>query len=291
MLPGGRTIRLSRLSGHLNAELDVSRLNDIHRYLRLAGRFDNIRALHQQILLHREIVITEKADLHLVWYDSRIFVKPLPAFLLNFEFFETNICNSVELYHNACGILWSYSKLIRHESDFRIAKEAKLLPMEVDISWKAWTRFFEEIDSQLNTPRFNDINKRYLFGELRLGRLNFICRFFRGNSRGYHYIYTEYSAVFRRNFAWLLLAFAFFTVILSAMQVAIGTAQGRELGALNVASYRFSVAVMVAVILSVFAVGLYFVMLLVDNLVASAKHWRHKKSDSKKLKKEEDKKV
>jgi hypothetical protein len=87
----------------LDKELDVSRLNEIHDWLYWAGRYDNIRPLHRQKLLEREIVITEKTDLHLIWYDNRIFVKPLPAFLLNFGFFEKDLCEPVELHQCANG--------------------------------------------------------------------------------------------------------------------------------------------------------------------------------------------
>lgn len=182
VLPGQQSILASKVSKYLDKELEVSRLNEIDDWLHWAGRYNNIRPLHRQKLLGREIVITEKTDLHLIWYDNRIFVKPLPAFLLNFEFFEKELCEPVELYKYANGLLWSYTKLIQNESDFRIAKDSQLLPSR-DISWKDWTQFFGEVEIQLNQRGPKDRrNKRYHFGELRLNRVNFIYRFLRRGS-------------------------------------------------------------------------------------------------------------
>jgi len=39
----------------------------------------NINPLHHQIVKGREIVVTEQAQLHLIWNNSRIFIKPLPG--------------------------------------------------------------------------------------------------------------------------------------------------------------------------------------------------------------------
>ncbi|KAI9742515.1 MAG: hypothetical protein M1835_003060, partial [Candelina submexicana] len=38
----------------------------------------HISPLHEQVLKGRQIVITEKPELHLVWTDGRIFIKPIP---------------------------------------------------------------------------------------------------------------------------------------------------------------------------------------------------------------------
>jgi hypothetical protein len=59
--------------------LTVSRLNEIENRLWLAGRLQNIRPLHCQQLLGRKILMAEQADLHLLWQDDKIFIKPLLA--------------------------------------------------------------------------------------------------------------------------------------------------------------------------------------------------------------------
>lgn len=53
--------------------------------------------------MNRAIVITERADEHLVWHEHRIFIKPMPAFLLCHSFWETHLCSDRDLHASACG--------------------------------------------------------------------------------------------------------------------------------------------------------------------------------------------
>ena len=63
-------------------ELQVRRLNDIHKWLWVLGRPTPPRPLYKQKALGRHIVVHEQADLHLIWDEQRIFLKPIPRFLL-----------------------------------------------------------------------------------------------------------------------------------------------------------------------------------------------------------------
>ena len=67
----------------LEKELLVQRLNAIQEHLWACGRPMPARPLHTQVLLKRNIVITENMELHLVWASGRIFVKPIPLYLLD----------------------------------------------------------------------------------------------------------------------------------------------------------------------------------------------------------------
>jgi hypothetical protein len=96
------------LMNYLEWKLDVSRLNKIHEYLWLAGRPMSARPLHRQVVLDREVVLTEQADLHLVWRESRLFVKPLPEFLIDHLFWKVYLCKNAQLYGRARGFLMSY---------------------------------------------------------------------------------------------------------------------------------------------------------------------------------------
>ena len=71
---------------YLSLDLKTPRLNAIHRYLWLAGLPNAARPLHRQRLLGRSILITEDTSEHLVWFESQIFVKPLPEYLLDYEY-------------------------------------------------------------------------------------------------------------------------------------------------------------------------------------------------------------
>ncbi|KAM3533680.1 hypothetical protein MY4038_002995 [Beauveria bassiana] len=63
--------------------LNLERLASIHGWLWIAGLPFPPRALHHQLLLEREIFITERLDMHLVWTTGRMFLKPIPRFLLD----------------------------------------------------------------------------------------------------------------------------------------------------------------------------------------------------------------
>ena len=211
-LPGHHHLVQADIPAHLAKNLDVSRLSNIFSSLWFAGRPDHIRPLHCQRLVQRSIIVTEQADLHLVWYNQQIYIKPLPAFLLCHDFFSRHICAS-PLYADACGFLRSYTKLIQYESDYRIAAELGLLPE--GISWAQWSAF-----AVLVRPAV--VSKRYRYGELRLFRLNLIYRFCLGHwIYGYHLLHTNFNSFFGRNFTWPLVTFAYVTTILNAMQVVL----------------------------------------------------------------------
>ncbi|KAJ4147490.1 hypothetical protein LMH87_002003 [Akanthomyces muscarius] len=54
----------------------------IYGWLWVASRTLPPRALHHQLLLGREIFVMERMDIPLVWTTGRMFLKPIPRFLL-----------------------------------------------------------------------------------------------------------------------------------------------------------------------------------------------------------------
>ena len=56
------------LEKYLTNQLSVTRLNAIHHWLWRAGLPGRVQPLHHQQVLQRAIVVTERVDLHLVWY-------------------------------------------------------------------------------------------------------------------------------------------------------------------------------------------------------------------------------
>ncbi|KAI5858784.1 hypothetical protein BZA05DRAFT_382431, partial [Tricharina praecox] len=280
-LPGSIFIPKHTLSSHLTAELDVSRLNRVHDYLWLAGRAGHIRQLHRQRMMEREIVVAEQTDLHLVHQHGKIYIKPLPLFLMDYNFFAAHLCTpaAAELHASACGLLASYVEMILHESDFRIAVERGLLP--ADMLWPQWAAFAGSIRAHLDLVARDQLNKRYVYGELRCDRLNWIYRLTSGEMmRGYHYIYTEYGHFFGRKLGWLILVFAYITVILTALQVALGTAQGTQEGsALEGVGYQLSMITIYGVVGIVGAVFIVFLGLLIVHLKLTLVHWRRKEEE------------
>jgi hypothetical protein len=212
----------------LKSDLSVKRLDQIHRHLWWAGRPHAARPLHKQLLLGRQITITEQADLHLLWFEDHIFIKPLPVYILNPSIWDEYICNNTELYEAARGILLSYLWLIRHKSDFDIAKNHSLLPD--NITWRSWFKIVDDVRDSFDLMNPKAISKRYDFGELRIRRLNQIARLralrslnIYGVIKGYRKTYTNYKSFFDSNFRWIIIAFAFGSVLLSAFQVGLTT--------------------------------------------------------------------
>lgn len=239
-------------------DLCQKRVNNIHKHLWWVGRQGNIRPLNHQKAMFREIIITERCYLHMVWFENVIFLKPLPEYLLDLEWFQTKICADPELYKLACGFLYSYSRLIVHRSDHRIAMEQGLLPEYMD--WVRWCQFSKEIREGMDLYK---INKRYRYGELRLKRLNHVYRFCKFQVRGFYSLDRGYNSFFRRNFGWMVGLFAFLTIILTGMQVVLATGQGLAAGhgLFEEVSYVFGVvSIIIPVVGTGTALALFFIL-------------------------------
>lgn len=243
------------VSACLERELDLRRLDSIHEWLWLAGRLAPPRPLHRQIELGREVFITERMDMHLVWTKGKLFLKPMPRFLLEPSFWAAYLSEPQEqcrsggqnvsgrlhqdhcdpgLRKRAMGLLFSYAALISHESDFRIATDKQLLPSGVQ--WSEWRKFVEQIDTEWIYPH---IDRRFYHGELRLSRLNKIY-FLQNPLRAYMPAWDRYSAFFHDNFAWLASAAIYIAIVLAAMQVGLATELGHS-DVFQSAAYGFTV--------------------------------------------------
>lgn len=249
---------------YLTSELSVEKLNGIHDWLWIVGWPMPPRPLHLQRVKLRDIVITELMDLHLVWSSKRIYIKPIPRFLLDHGFWEEHLCTNHQLYECAMGFLRTYAALIEHESDYKIAKETNLLPEE--LSWSQWVLLVAEL---LNCPSLAVINKRYTYGELRLNRLNMIYRLKMGEIRGYLSSSTCYSEFFKENINSLIALFAYVTVALSAMQVGLATDRLRNDHAFQDASFIFAMFSLLALVFSIAAMVAALTGLFLINLNAT----------------------
>lgn len=241
-------------SERLRASLCEADLEAMHSWLWYAGRRSNISPLHHQKVLHREVILTEGARLHLVWYQKIIYIQRLSDELLNWDYFSEVICSDQKTYEAATGFLLTYMRLIEYASDLTIAQRAGLISR--DLSWDAWQSFRTDV---LHNLAVRDVHDRYEYGELRLGRLNSIYRL-KGFGLTYFNVYRDYLSYFGENYTSLVALFALVSVALSAMQVMIGI---EDIPAVTIdTSYRFAVATLVALAIScaslfAFFVGLY----------------------------------
>lgn len=237
------------------------------------------RSLHSQRVRNRDIIQSEQMDLHMVWTPKRMFVKPLPKWLLDVEFWKVHLCTNQKLYECAMGFLLSYAALVQHEIDFRIAKQLYLLPPE--LKWSQWVALVDEL---LHSVHVNTINKRYLYGELRQGRLNDIYRFRKGKLRGYLSTCTTYGDFFQENLNSLIGLFAYVTIALSAMQVGLASSFLQESDAFQQASYGFAVFSIIAPLFAVGVLIAVFLVIFTLNLISTLNFRRKKFAAARKAK-------
>ena len=235
-LPGHPRISLqdaAQLRGFLYRELwavDLERMAP-HLWIMSTQSSSNVSPLHQQKVKGREIIVTEDPRLHLVWIYDRVFIKPLPKYLLSYTFWSEHMSNqkstlwgSNEEEQETCtmirmpalGFLRTYYYLIQHESDFEIARdETRLLPSDITwIDFCAFSKTFLDISDDV-------VSKRYHYGELRLTRLNLYANFIIGKFQ-YERVHGQYGAFFARFYGPLLFIFGILSIVLSAMQVELG---------------------------------------------------------------------
>jgi hypothetical protein len=232
-LPGQPSIPLkdlSRTKKFLHDDLWSEDLNRMAPRLWIMTTLSsaNINPLHRQRVKGREIIVTEEARLHLVWIHDRIFIKPIPRYLLSYGFWEAYLDQRPESLNDeqsnlrkaATGFLRTYRYLIRHESDLHIAQQDGLRLIPNDVDWASFCRF----TSDLNDIQDSAVSRRYYFGELRLTRLNFYAPFLLRKFR-FEQVHGQYGDYFARLYGPVLFVFAVVSTILNSMQVALAADQ------------------------------------------------------------------
>lgn len=213
-------------------------LERMHGRLWYAGRKGNISPLHHQRVIHREIILTERPRLHLVWYGRIIYIQRLDDELLNWDYFSGVVCGDNVTHQAATGFLLSYARLIEYPSDLDLAQALGLISKS--ISWSSWRHFRADV---LHYLAVRDIHDRYEYGELRLSRLNQIYRM-QGLGLNCFNVHREYSSYFGDNYMALIAVFALVSVALAAMQVM--TSVDSAPAEVAITSYHFSIATLVA---------------------------------------------
>ncbi|KAM3070076.1 hypothetical protein ACMFMG_003892 [Clarireedia jacksonii] len=273
----------------IKKELDLSRLTRMFNYLWLAGRPMPPRPLHYQVILGREIMVTEQMDLHLVWSSNRIFLKPLPRFLLERQFWLRYLtcrdqcgcsmkprqsvqsdqveCIQRQLWRTATGFLFSYAALICFESDFRIAQEKHLIHDKID--WSSWRAFVRELDTE---HIYRKVNSRFLYGELRLGRLSKIHRISQLSLRGYSQAWNQYSTFFERNFALIASTVIYVAFILGAMQTGLATGDLQASSIFQSATSGFVIFSILGLLFVTVLLMLLFILIFASNLIGTLRY-------------------
>lgn len=253
--------------GCIASELNLDRPRQIHSILWLAGRQRLPRALHYQIVVSREVLITERMDMHLVRTRREIFIKPLPRYLLEPMFWSTYLqctdgcicstahdaqnkllmCETRKHWRVAFGFLLSYVALIAHESDLIIAQQRHLVSSS--ITWGAWRVFAGDILAHADSSSITKVNvdERFYYGELSLSRLSKLYRLKQSRLSGDYLVqWRHHSPFFSDRFKWLATATVYIALVLAAMQVGLATTHLGANESFQVASSGFTVFAIIA---------------------------------------------
>ena len=172
------------------------------------------------------VILCENPQLHLVWYYDRIFVKPIPKYLLSQAFRQYLDTQPFQLREAALGFMRTYSYLIRYEADFRVAQEKGLIPKSEGSSTGSRETTFETFAELITWfDRLSDdcVAPRYSYGELRLTRLNFYSRIFL-RKLTFHHVDAQLGSFLNHAVAPFITGFVIVSVILNALQMEL-TAQ------------------------------------------------------------------
>jgi len=263
-------------------DLLVQRIENVKRLLWMVGRPMPPRPLHHQLMLQREIVVSEDVEHHLVWAKSKIWVKPLPLYLLDPDFWSSHILSRegieearrAELEACARGLLHSYCALVASPIDFKMAKDRGLLPDVV--TWDGWKRFTAEV---LEHHCYAVVSPRYWYGELRLSRLNKIYNVAMGSPlRGYSRVVAHVMIVdlLSDNFAVLASGLAYAAIVLTAMQVGLATNILADSEPFQQASFGFTVFSILAPLIAGVFIVFAAITMIVANIIATKKYERRR---------------
>ena len=297
-LPGQPRVLLqsSCISQQLQREFLTPDLDTLapHLWLVATQSSSHISPLHEQVLKGCNIVITENPELHLTWTNNRVFIKPVPPYMLSHAFWTTQLVSltptstqSVQheplnaLLKAALGFMRAYHYLIQHDSDLHIAKQCRLLPSSTDITLEQFHAFiagFGDVQDDEVSPRYSS------YGTLRLSRLNFWAKIFLRRFQFYR-INRQYGEYFARFYAPILFSFGILTVVLGAMQVALQADVSGDRGThrwvgLQKASLWFSVTTLICICaIGLALLFLYLYMLLRELLFAAKGIIRRRRCD------------
>lgn len=162
--------------------------------------------------------------------------------------------------------------LVQFESDFLIAQNYHLLPNT--ITWERWLELNQQLlGNDMTSP--GHINSRYLFGELRLSRLNKIYAIRHASVlSGYQFTYQTYGDLFYDYLTPLTAATIYVALVLTAMQVGLATDRLGFNPPFQDASYGFTVFAILGPLIGILLIGIIGGLAFVNNLIGS---WKFKR--------------
>ncbi|KAI5460796.1 hypothetical protein BGZ63DRAFT_358175 [Mariannaea sp. PMI_226] len=256
-LPGYPNVSLSdaqNLWDFLDAEFwsaDLDRIAD-KLWLMSMERSGNISPLHRQRVKRRTIVVTEDPKLHLIWIYDKIFIKPLPRYILSHGFWRDYLHVPADgeerqprIRMAALGYIRTYCYLIRHESDFRIAQDPSLCLIPAEVTWEQFCQFTSDCEGITD----RDVAPRYRFGEIRLTRLNFYAPFLLKRAY-FQRVEYQYGSYFAQFYAPVLFIIGVLSIILNGIQITVAVKQTSFVDSDTFFIVAFGVSILVILIFS-----------------------------------------
>ena len=151
----------------------------------------------------------------------------------------------------------------------RIAHSEGLLPAH--LKWEHWASLTRVALTRIDYKSLHGVNPRYRYGELRLSRINWCWSLYSrpmrisSLARGYFNTYHDYETWFKSHIAWITGTIAYVAVVLTAMQVGLGTDRLRTSRAFQDASYGFTIFAVVAPLGILSGVSLVMVFMVLFN--------------------------
>lgn len=230
-LPDAPRVRLdepAQILSYCLSDLDTPKLNSLGEKLWWSGPSPEVVSLTQHAVLDRRIQVTEDPEVHCLWAEGIVYLKPLPLYLTSYAFWEylydepahqADADERERLKATVLGFVRTYTHLIQRRSDFNLARRSDLLPSS-DYTFETFIRFISAFDSIPDQA----VSSRWRFGLIQLDSLNFHSAI---HLRRWHLnrFESRYTAYFQRLFPVVLFIFALFSVTLSAMQVILGARQ------------------------------------------------------------------
>lgn len=295
-LPGHPQTKLIRddLLTFLCQDFGTPNLDRFSPWLWLVATQDSshISTLTHQIVRGREITVTEKPEMHLVWHDKRIFIKPIPPFLFSHVFWSALFSpdagrtpdrheRSVVVHQALLGFMRTYFFLIEHPSDFSIAVGKGLIPTNCNgpssekkigdessesarttqIDYASFVEYMECFGPEKVAD--TSMSGRYQYGDLRLGRLNFWAKFALGR---FHFAkaYGNYDAYFSRFYGPVLFLFGVLSIVISSIQLGFASHAGvRTIQNSWKGLYRLGEGLSVTILVIVCIIGIALLALFV----------------------------
>ncbi|KAF2235585.1 hypothetical protein EV356DRAFT_514112 [Viridothelium virens] len=241
----------------------------------------HISALHHQTARGREVVVVMNPNLHLVWYYDRIFIQPIPRYLLSEAFWKFLQRQDKALWQACAGFIRTYWYLIKYEIDFQKALDPALGLIPVVDKQNPMT-FEEFVQFVRPFTKLGDdcVSKRFTFGELRLSRLNILARIFLGKMT-YHHIHAQWNEYLGKFLAPFIALFALLSAVLSAMQVGLATAVvTTESGSwhfFSTVSRWFAVVIIILVLLALISYLVLVIIMMVHDFYFAKKMEQRKR--------------